>query len=123
MMGGEREKVIPASSSKTITASSPKIITANDVRIHESGGSVHLHDDKTGLKVEVPVADFWKEWQRRRSDFRMVSFVDRNLGTIAIIDPILDRSSRPWKVAVEVKIGKVDVTDSFRDLDDFCAGK
>jgi len=116
-MGGANEKVIPASRSKT---KSDKIVAGN-VRIHESGGNVHLHDDKANLKAEIPVADFWAGWQRARSDFRMATFIDRNLGTIVIVDPILDRSLTPVTVSVDIKLSPVCVTDGFRDIDDFCA--
>lgn len=47
-MGGQNEQVLPAKPG----------FTSNDVRIHESGGEVHLHDDKGGLRVVVSIATF-----------------------------------------------------------------
>lgn len=48
-MGGEHENVIRTNN--------------QSVRIHESGGQVHFHVDEEGLKVSIPVAEWWKGWQ------------------------------------------------------------
>ncbi len=47
-MGGERETVIPASSTKTDN----KTGQIGSVRIHENNGEVHFHD--TNINVRMP---------------------------------------------------------------------
>jgi hypothetical protein len=56
-MAGTRETVVKQSESlegKSI----------GDVRIHESGGQVHFHDDKNGLKCAIDVTDFYAKWRQ-----------------------------------------------------------
>ena len=45
-MGGKNERMI------------------DGIRVHESGGEVHFHDDTEGIRVAVPVADAYAAWQK-----------------------------------------------------------
>lgn len=38
-----------------------------DLRVHESGGEVHVHDDKKGLRFVMPVADFKGEYDNLKA--------------------------------------------------------
>lgn len=38
------------------------------LRIHESGGNVHVHDDLRGTKLSMPVKKFKKEYARVKKD-------------------------------------------------------
>lgn len=52
------------------------------LRIHESSGEVHFHNDQQGTKVAVPSATMFDAWEKlsdgRRKKFR---YVDRSNGT------------------------------------------
>ncbi len=57
-MGGERETVVAQKSS-----TSPEATLLGEIRIHESKGEVHFHDDKAKLKVAIPVHVWSSVWQ------------------------------------------------------------
>lgn len=68
-MGGEREDYVAGKKSeKTETQGSVAgiIATGQRLRFHESAGQVHFHDDALKLKVAIPVADWWKAWDKLR---------------------------------------------------------
>ncbi len=74
-MGGERETTVEQKSPE----SQPKEESPQKVgklRIHESGGKVHFHDDDRKLKVEVPVSEWWKAWDYLKHAHRHWSYVD-----------------------------------------------
>src|SRR3990167_2072423 len=60
-MGGENEKTISAKRSEEGTQIS-------DIRMHQSAGEVHFHDDKKGFKCAMPVSDFFAAWRRNKHE-------------------------------------------------------
>lgn len=42
----------------------PVALGGQKIRMHESGGQIHFHDDAAGLKAGVPVGEMWGAWQR-----------------------------------------------------------
>lgn len=80
-MGGEREDVIEGGADGA---------PIQNIRIHESGGQVHFHVDKSKppLKVAVPVATWWEAWQRLKSpqdytEFRYIDHDNKSVLTVA----------------------------------------
>lgn len=62
-MGGERQFEAPA---ETKTDTGENVI--GNLRIHESNGEVHFHDDNNGLKAAVPTAIMFEAWENLSSD-------------------------------------------------------
>lgn len=60
-MGGDRETLVPQS-----RAGSSSPATIGNLRVHESAGQVHFHDDtsKPKRKVAVRSADWYAAWQK-----------------------------------------------------------
>jgi hypothetical protein len=59
-MGGAREFTLPAKSTAKVDAGR----VVGGLRIHESGGEVHFHDDDLSIKVAVPVAKMSAAWDK-----------------------------------------------------------
>jgi len=59
-MGGQNETVMPA---KTVETTPGATKTVGKVRYHINGAEVHFHDDDSGIKISVPVADWFAGWQ------------------------------------------------------------
>lgn len=70
-MGGERETVVE---SKKKASGATKV---GKIRIHESGGQVHFHDDDAKLKVAVPVSSWFEIFQKVSTG-----------GSETVIDPV-----------------------------------
>ena len=41
--------------------------TIGDLRVHESNGDIHIHDDKKSLKLAMPTSDFKREYADLKS--------------------------------------------------------
>ena len=50
-MGGQYEERLPGSS---------------NLRIHEKGGDIHVHDDARSMKLKMPASDFKKAYAKAR---------------------------------------------------------
>jgi hypothetical protein len=88
-MGGTNEFAAPATVAKSIKAP----VEIGQARIHESGGKIHFHADAQGLKVSVPVANWFSAWEGISQTPGEWTFVDQNTAvTIAtkIENGILD---------------------------------
>jgi hypothetical protein len=47
----------------------PAVPGSQALRIHENNGEIHFHADALHMKVAVPVAEWWKAWQRLWNPF------------------------------------------------------
>lgn len=54
------------------------------LRLHINSGQMHFHDDKSGLKAAVPMADWWTATQKLLQLQRFV-WVDAVNGTLLIV--------------------------------------
>ncbi len=132
-MGGELEKPLPKSGGTAVAERRGKggslDVNAGIIRVHQSEGEVHFHDDPAKLKVAVPVPDFIQaylhyiqspqddliipDWGRMTA--AILTYSEEVQGTI--IDSHLD-------VRVEkIDTGPVTVTDSGRGTLVFREGK
>lgn len=118
-MGGEREDVIQAKSSKSPgPAGEPETIGA--IRFHESTGEVHFHDDAAGLKVAVPVAEWWKAWRLiRQGQTSEWTWHDVARKTILRIVCMIDDDAEPPILDCELHIEAVAHGDGFTRLERF----
>ncbi len=114
-MGGERETTVKHNNK----AGSAR---AGDIRIHESGGAVHLHDDVQKLKVEVPSAIFFTAWQKIKNNIPHVS---------SSVETLYDASHQATATLrlrpdsdLEITITKSDVArPNFTSVDKFVTGR
>lgn len=115
-MGGKNEQVVE-------TPIAPGCRIVDKIRIHESGGHIHFHDDVKGAKVAVPVSEFWTMWNLFKSG-RLNSplvFIDSvNGGELkigcsgtALVFPLVD------PIEVEITLRKVTFGPGFTVLDSF----
>ena len=80
-MGGQYEDKIKSAAAPGPVAEAPRPETAEQevqpaagaeptgqtIRFHVSGGDVHFHDDESGLKVAVPISDWYRAWELLRN--------------------------------------------------------
>lgn len=99
-MGGEREDVLESkkTTETTVQASggvstpveSTFTPTGQKIRIHQSAGEVHFHDDAGRLKCAVSVSDYWGAWSRLRTlqfgNPSRWSYYDAKNGTFLVIE-------------------------------------
>ena len=81
-------------------------VNISGIRFHKNGGFVHFHDDKAGVKVYVPVAVWWREWQRLRNpadaNGTMFSYQDIDNESTMVVKAVLDMDSRAVHVTMSV---------------------
>jgi hypothetical protein len=101
-MGGERETKIVSKSGGTATIGTG----AQTIRVHESAGKVHFHDDKKKLKVEAPTAKVWAAWDElKRGKIKDWEFEDIERGTkVKMSESSLVDDTR--EIAIEVNTAK-----------------
>lgn len=87
-MGGEREDYVTGKKGdKTETQGSVAGANAGQrIRFHENAGQVHFHDDQLNLKSAVPVADWWKAWEKLRSQPGRWEYFDTVNDTVLIVE-------------------------------------
>jgi len=93
--------------------------TNNPLRIHESGGEVHFHDDTAKLKAAVPVSAWFKAWDKLSSQPQSWQFVDQKNQTVLTIDTKLDNGS----LDADVTLAKLAVGTNFSALNKFTTKK
>lgn len=110
-MGGEREthvKSKPKSGSTEVGA----------LRIHESGGEVHFHDDKRKLKVAVPVATWYDATSlllaQRPGD--AWTFVDPVQHTVLEATLVIDDRKKKPVFDISLEITAIEVSDDLARL-------
>jgi len=98
----------PPSSGDSPTGLQSIIAGKQKIRFHENKGEVHFHADEDGLKVALPVAEWYKAWERLKN-LRMTeyTFVDHGNLTrldvkVGLIDGKLDISASVAKVASDI---------------------
>jgi hypothetical protein len=129
-MGGKNEDTIKVEESKGGTldpqqkpAEKPSIPTvaplSQKIRYHEKDGNVHFHLDDEGLKVNVPVADWWGAWEQLKN-LRVTEwkYIDHKRGTMLKVTAGLD-SSGNFEVCPTVTQLSQGAGGIFQKLDDF----
>lgn len=87
-MGGERQDYVSKKDDKTETQGSVAGV-AGKLRFHESAGQVHFHDDALSLKAAIPVADWWKAWDKLRTSPSSWTWLDTVNDTILVVETVL----------------------------------
>ena len=112
-MGGARE---------TVVDSVKGIERVGNVRIHESGGQVHFHDDKNGLKVAVPAHEFWDAWNSLLGDGKR-TFIDPDKSTVLYLTNKLGGSPNKPRISTILEIRKLEMDPSFEKLHKFVTSR
>lgn len=118
-MGGQNQAVAeppkpsakPVSIPKSSKKSKGKI---NPTRFHESNGEIHFHDDVSGLKVAVPVAEAFGVWQNFENSPMAdpIMFVDSKRQTQAVLSWV--KSSK--EVDVQIVVSKIKTGKNLKSL-------
>lgn len=105
-MGGQNEAVIGKIGDST----------AGGIRIHQSAGCVHFHDDEQGLKAEVPQGTFCNTWSEMlaMAPSQWV-YVDGDNKTELFIE-VLFGEEDDFSLDVSITMRKVKTTDDFNAL-------
>lgn len=112
-MGGQYEDTIEKPSRSKGQAGQ---VTVSKIRIHESGGEVHFHDDDAKLKVAVPVHVWSAAWDGLRSgEQAKFGYIDTDKGTALTVALVADGGS----VDVELAIDKVKFGTAYEKLNKF----
>lgn len=87
-MGGEREDYVTKKKDDKIESQGSVVgaVAGQRLRFHESAGQVHFHDDALGLKAAVPVADWWKAWDKLRTMLSKWEYVDTTNDTVLTVE-------------------------------------
>ena len=110
-MGGEKETTVKSKSDTT-----SKI---GDIRIHQSGGEAHFHDDTNKLKVAMPIATWWKIWDQLRNDACKRSWPDPVNKTTLLLETTLDQNK--WDVTISIT--QSAVSKDWSKIDEFTKRK
>jgi hypothetical protein len=113
IMGGEREVVVEKK------ASSKSSTDLGGLRIHESQGEVHFHDDKSKLKAAVPVATWWRAWDKLRSEPGIWHYIDSKLNSQLTVETKIEKSV----FEVVVSLNAASAGPNYDKLNDFTRKK
>ncbi len=118
-MGGERETQVkskPAGKSGSTEVSS--------IRIHESGGEVHFHDDKRKLKVAVPVATWYEAMSLLlgQSPSDAWTYVDPVQNTALEATLVVDDNKKKPVFDISLEITAIELADDLAKLLKFTHG-
>lgn len=110
-MGGDREFTTPAKSIET----SEHI---GNLRIHESNGEIHFHDDSNSLKVAIPSADMFAAWEKLSTgQKKKFSHKDRTNGTQLLIEIVkIKRKKRADFTDAHFEIRKLKKKDAAPEI-------
>jgi hypothetical protein len=140
-MGGERETTIDVAKRKGDKGEElpgVSIIHAGQanrhLRIHESAGQVHIHDDPNKLKVAVPVARWFKEWERLSAPVMGApiewKFPDTLNNTVFEVEVVCEElppdTNDPigtWKISANCRVKKLVADVTFMNLNNFTKRK
>ncbi len=114
-MGGEREFKTPA---KKSGSKKDREQTIGELRIHESEGEVHFHDDAKKIKVAMPVATWYSAWERIwKEPNTEFNFADAENGTLFFAS-VVKRPGTEGKPAVELSIyvEEMELSDGLKDM-------
>ncbi len=135
-MGGQRETLLETKP-RAKTSGTIDIATVGKIRVHESGGEVHFHDDDNKLKVAVPAADFWQKWRLLQPNYPAEShdtvFMDLDNGTVLFLAMSLRHGPAtaaagptPVKPCLSLRIVPIlwdDESRPYRDLHKFVSAR
>ena len=99
--------------------------TIGELRIHESKGEVHFHDDAKALKCAVPVATWYSAWERMWQDPNSeFNFADIANGTalLAKVVCIVPESGGKPKLDLHLYIEETEVSDELTAMIKFMEG-
>ena len=129
-MGGDRETFLD--SAETESACEPSVEesskttmgsiggkSGNRIRIHESGGEVHFHDDTAKLKVAVPVSKWFKLWDKLSGQPQKESIPDHKNNTVLTVETKLANGVLDAVVSVET----MSIGTNFSELSKFTTRK
>lgn len=119
-MGGERETSVEKEKTEIKVAKDRNAKTnIGTYRIHESKGEVHVHDDSNKLKAAIPVAAWWKMWDKLRNEPGSWTWIDPQFKTRITIQTVLDQTG----VDVTINVAPVTFGDSWDKLNTFTKKK
>ena len=133
-MGGDRETMLdqaqqargPAVAGSETTIAQPA--GRNPIRLHQSGGHIHFHDDIRKLKVAVPAAKWWKAWDNLQGclpgDPRHFSYVDVKEKAILLVTSSCEhaKADDPYTMVVDIEIQPCVPDKNFTELANFTVG-
>lgn len=97
------------------------------VRVHESGGEVHFHDDKSKNKVAVPVAVWYDRYENLLAggvdSIRYVDTVNKTMlmASLAIV-PVAASKSGEKAVDLLIEISKIEISAEMSKIHKFTQG-
>lgn len=118
-MGGENEFKTPAKKSGSKT---DREETIGELRIHESKGEVHFHDDDRKLKVAMPVATWYAAWQRLtnepNSEFNYAD-VENGTALLAKVACIVPDGGGKTQLDLHLYIEETEITNPLKAMISF----
>lgn len=119
-MGGERETTVEKEKSEVKVSKGKREKTdIGTYRIHESKGEIHVHDDANKLKASIPVAAWWKMWDKLRNEPGNWTWIDPQFKTRLTIQTVLDESG----VDVTINVTPIAFGDAWDKLNTFTKKK
>lgn len=99
--------------------------TIGKVRIHESGGEVHFHDDKADNKVAMPVATWYDRYENLLAGGDAIKYIDSVNKTLlivslAITDPA--KSGDPKVADLLIELSKIAISAEMSKIQKFTQG-
>lgn len=110
LVGGEREMEVK----KEPKAKSGKVSVGN-FRIHQNNGEIHIHDDTDKMKVAVPVAAWWKMWDKLKSEPGVWTWIDTTRKTKITVESFVDQEA----VDVKIDISAITFSDTWDKINTF----
>lgn len=117
-MGGEREDYVTKKKSDKTESKSG---TLGKYRYHENVGQFHVHDDELKLKAAVPMADWWKAWDKLKSGLGKWQWIDTVNDTILTIETV--ETGQPPGVDAVVTLVRGVFGPNFKALNAFTVRK
>ena len=122
-MGGENETISP----QKVETESGVTEVVGSVRYHINKSQVHFHDDNNKLKVEIPVATWYKAWSNLMTSLPSEwNYADVDKGTILHVklslkkaNPKKDRQFPQLDALLHIE--KISTTEEFNKLNKFSA--
>lgn len=124
-MGGERETFLESESKAPEVHGSVSGKEGSRVRIHQNNGEVHLHDDTNKIKCAIPVAEWWKAWEKLRTQPGTWTWIDSNNNSCVIIETVVDFNAGPVTNVPAVRVDEIitllpaDISPNYRELNNF----
>lgn len=112
-MGGENETYVAKKDKNKDSA------TLTNFRIHDSNGEIHFHDDKSKLKCAVPVAVWWKGWDKIRSNRETFKHDDTTNNTSLSVSTFVENGILDVSISVE----KITISPDYKKLETFSKRK